>query len=106
MPKQEISFGHRALPEIPYYLGENFIEIVFLLLGVGVLLPWNAYVSAKPYFQSRLCGQGSFIAGDVELWFSVLYNGASVISLAAVVFAQYVCDGSNECIRIGSFEFR
>lgn len=36
-----------------------FIEFIFMFLGVGVLLPWNAYISAKPYFQSRLCDEDS-----------------------------------------------
>lgn len=77
------------------FLTEDYIKIVFHLLGVGVLLPWNAYISAKPYFQSRLCGDNYAIASDIELWFSILYNGASVITLAIVLFWQWL-DGSND----------
>ena len=39
----------------------GFIKGVFVILGVGVLLPWNAFVSAKPYFQARLCTEAFFV---------------------------------------------
>ena len=76
---------------------ENFIEVIFLLLGVGVLIPWNFFISAKPYFQSRLCDEDfDFDGDDIEFWFSVLYNGGSVLSLAFVLFFQYCyCDDRN-----------
>jgi hypothetical protein len=73
-------------------LTEGFIEIVFLLLGVGVLLPWNAFISAKPYFQARLCGDNDPVAGNIELWFSIIYNGASVLSLAVLLAVQLFQD--------------
>jgi hypothetical protein len=73
-------------------LTEGFIEIVFLLLGVGVLLPWNAFISAKPYFQARLCGDNDPVARNIELWFSVIYNGASVLSLAVLLAVQFFQD--------------
>jgi len=75
-----------------------------MLLGIGVLLPWNAYISAKPYFQARLfdCsspphdgygnGGNGGVDGDantLEAWFSLLFNGGSVISLAIMILLQY-----------------
>eukprot|EP00537_Pseudo-nitzschia_pungens_P003792 CAMPEP_0172361488 /NCGR_PEP_ID=MMETSP1060-20121228/5298_1 /TAXON_ID=37318 /ORGANISM="Pseudo-nitzschia pungens, Strain cf. cingulata" /LENGTH=625 /DNA_ID=CAMNT_0013083743 /DNA_START=154 /DNA_END=2031 /DNA_ORIENTATION=+ len=82
-------------------LSESFITIVFLLLGVGILLPWNAYISAKQYFVSRLCslsengGIYSNIDQSIEMWFSIIYNGASVLSLAVVILVQHLVDSSN-----------
>ena len=73
------------------------LSTVFLLLGIGVLLPWNAYISAKPYFQARLfdCsspnqdGSGNSGGDTMEAWFSLLFNGGSVISLAIMIVLQY-----------------
>jgi hypothetical protein len=76
-------------PQTPAYLNKRFIAIVFCWLGIGVLCPWNAFISARPYFQSRLCGQAASIATDVELLFSVVYNVASVLSLGVVLLLQY-----------------
>jgi hypothetical protein len=73
----------------PSNLNQRFIGTVFFLLGVGVLIPWNACISAKPYFQSRLCNDSSAVSMDVELWFSVVYNIASVLSLAVLLLMQY-----------------
>ncbi|KAG7355661.1 nucleoside transporter [Nitzschia inconspicua] len=76
-------------------VSEGFIEIVFFLLGVGILLPWNAYISAKQYFVSRICEEDPQLAQRIEMWFSILYNGACVLSLAVVIFVQYVTDDNN-----------
>jgi len=48
---------------------------IFYLLGIGLLVPWNAFVSAEPYFSKRMCGR------KVEIWFSLVYNISSVLSL-------------------------
>ena len=83
-------------------LTEGFIEIVFLWLGVGVLLPWNAFISAKPYFQARLCGEIDPVAQNVELWFSIVYNGASVMSLAVLIVVQFILYDNYEADDLGS----
>ncbi|XP_073514517.1 equilibrative nucleoside transporter 2 isoform X1 [Phyllobates terribilis] len=33
----------------------HFVTIIFLILGLGTLLPWNFFITAIPYFQTRLC---------------------------------------------------
>jgi hypothetical protein len=73
----------------PSYLNQRFIATVFCWLGIGVLCPWNAFISARPYFQSRLCGEAVSMATDVELWFSIVYNVASVLSLGVILLIQY-----------------
>ena len=72
---------------------ERFIKGVFVILGVGVLLPWNAFVSAKPYFQARLCAEASGISANIELWFGFIYNLSSVLSLASIILLQWWNDG-------------
>lgn len=92
----------------PFILSERFIKTIFLLLGVGILLPWNAYISAKQYFVSRLCNEtedednSHKIGQEIEMWFSVVYNGASVISLVVVILVQHLADGNKYNKRIKS----
>ena len=67
---------------------ERFVKGIFGLLGIGILLPWNAFISAKPYFQARLCSGGSGFSGNVELWFGLIYNLSSVLSLTFTILLQ------------------
>jgi hypothetical protein len=90
------------LPPAATVVSEGFIEIVFFLLGIGILLPWNAYISAKQYFVSRICEQDPILAQHIELWFSILYSGACVLSLAVVIFVQYVTDADGNNSRDGT----
>ena len=32
----------------------NIVYLIFLLFGIGVLLPWNAVLTAMPYFQDQV----------------------------------------------------
>ena len=76
-------------------LNQNCIlRSIFLLLGVGSLIPWNAFVSAKPYFQSRLCDANTSesIAPNFELWFGLIWNLASVVSLGLWIFYNHWSD--------------
>lgn len=68
---------------------ERFIKSIFGLLGIGVLLPWNAFVSAKPYFQARLCSGANGMSANIELWFGFIYNLSSVVSLAFIILLQW-----------------
>mmetsp|Transcript_40055 Transcript_40055/g.96712 ORF Transcript_40055/g.96712 Transcript_40055/m.96712 type:complete len:708 (+) Transcript_40055:301-2424(+) len=86
------------LPPAAKVVSEGFIEIVFLFLGIGVLLPWNAFISAKHYFTQRLCDEdtGRPVIESIEGYFSIIYNGASVLSLAVVILIQYLADDDDE----------
>jgi len=68
----------------PNRISPIWIRGTFLLLGVGILIPWNAFVSAKPYFQARLC-QNSKVIVDFELWFGLVWNMSSVFSLGFII---------------------
>ncbi|XP_032090199.1 equilibrative nucleoside transporter 2 [Thamnophis elegans] len=37
----------------------HFVGIIFFLLGLGTLLPWNFFITAIPYFKERLRGNCS-----------------------------------------------
>jgi len=76
----------------------HVLQAIFLLLGVGVLVPWNAFISAKGYFQSRLCNLNvetdtySTSISNIESVFAMLYNLASVTSLGLVIAIQALRD--------------
>ena len=53
---------------------------------MGILVPWNAFISAKSYFESRFCGGGHV---NFESTFAMLYNVSSVLSLSLVLFSQW-----------------
>ena len=66
-----------------------WVSATFCLLGVGILLPWNAFISAEPYFNARLCalypgGEG----GDIELFFGLVFNSMGFGCLAFLTFKQ------------------
>ena len=87
---------------------ESFIKTIFLLLGIGILLPWNAFISAKQYFVSRLCdleddGDNYHdVREEIEMWFSIVYNGAGVLSLVVVILVQHLADGNRYQKRMRS----
>ena len=64
--------------------GSSMVSAIFCLLGVGTLLPWNAFISSEPYFHARLCslfGDG----GGIELWFGLCFNACGFLTLIAVI---------------------
>jgi len=81
----------------------NLARWVFVLLGIGVLLPWNSFVSAEGYFEMRLCDDNNetIHAGDVGiggkwngepssfiLWFGFIYNGFGVAALGIMLLVH------------------
>mmetsp|Transcript_20644 Transcript_20644/g.44946 ORF Transcript_20644/g.44946 Transcript_20644/m.44946 type:complete len:664 (-) Transcript_20644:224-2215(-) len=72
-------------------LSDRMIRAIFLLLGVGILIPWNAFVSAKPYFTARLCQSGHDII-NFEEWFGLIWNLSSVSSLGLIIIGQSFSD--------------
>jgi hypothetical protein len=73
-------------------LSEGVVKIIFLLLGIGILLPWNAYVNAKPYFEARFCSSDGTETINFELWFGLAWNLASVVSLGSIIVFQMAKD--------------
>jgi len=54
--------------------------LIVLLLGVGLLFPWNAFISAPDYWQ-YIYGEDT----NVLFWFSVIYNWPNVVALVILV---------------------
>ena len=70
-----------------FVLSDGIIRAIFLLLGVGILIPWNAFVSAEQYFASRLCESGHDVI-NFEQWFGLVWNLSSVVSLGLIIVGQ------------------
>ena len=78
--------------------GNTIVKCVFTLLGIGFLLPWNAFISASEYFETRIqaCTSGSVYeenkdggsGNDFMLWFGLVYNISGVVSLAGMLISQ------------------
>jgi hypothetical protein len=60
----------------------RLVQCVFMLLGVGVLVPWNAFVSAATYFSHRLCLE------SIESIFAMTFNVSSVTSLGCILLCS------------------
>ena len=86
------SIGSRDEGRSTHQLSGSIVRVIFLLLGVGILMPWNAFVSAKPYFQSRLCSDDGQVIVDFELWFGLIWNLSSVLSLGLIILSTIVND--------------
>jgi len=52
-------------------------------MGLGTLFPWNAFITATSYFDSRFCGSSR--SSDYLAFFSVAFNITEVIALAFCV---------------------
>ena len=65
-------------------------QAIFFLLGVGILVPWNAYISAKAYFESRLCDE--YYQKHLESTFAIGYNSSSVLTLGLLIAVQWLSD--------------
>lgn len=58
--------------------------LIFFLFGVGMLFPWNIFITANKYFQRRF--RGSPAADNFQNFFSVGSMMTNLISLCLVVF--------------------
>ena len=70
--------------------GALIVRCGFTVLGIGFLLPWNAFISASAYFENRIhtCGTGNGTGNNFMLWFGLVYNLSGVTSLAFMLLSQ------------------
>ena len=60
--------------------------LIMFYLGLGQLLPWNAFITASGYFAQRFCN--SRYENDFENWFSLAFTLSQTIGLALAVIYQ------------------
>jgi hypothetical protein len=64
------------------------VFLIMFYLGLGQLLPWNAFITASGYFEQRFCN--SRYENDFENWFSLAFTLSQTIGLAlAVIYQNY-----------------
>lgn len=80
------SQAHQQIPR-----SDRFISFVFSLLGLGLLVPWNAFINAKPYFEARICSN-SALSGNIEVLISLVFTSSSVLSLFLMISYQSIHD--------------
>jgi hypothetical protein len=68
-----------SLPKDHYYL----VYIVFFLQGVGMLFPWNVFITASEYFHTRF--KGTSFSNNFENIFSFCYSGANLFFMILLV---------------------
>jgi hypothetical protein len=84
-------FGSRFLRRNP----RSILRAIFVLLGIGFLVPWNAFISAKDYFQSRFCDPSnpdSKISSTMLPLFVFVYTLSSVSALVLIISGQWFHD--------------
>lgn len=64
--------------------GQLTAFIIFFVLGVGNLLPWNAFITASTYYKNRFCGTA--FENSFESFFSMFYTVSQPIGLLATIF--------------------
>lgn len=60
--------------------------IIFFLLGIGMLFPWNVFINANEYFHARF--QGSPFTDSYPNFFSISYMISNVFWLAIALRTQ------------------
>ncbi|KEP55744.1 equilibrative nucleoside transporter [Rhizoctonia solani 123E] len=72
-------------PQLPEPLPmEPGVRLSFAVFGLGSLMPWNAMITAMPYFLARI--SGSPYASSFPSWLSVTWTFVGLISLACATW--------------------
>lgn len=91
--KEQNQRYHNYIEENRFIPEALLCSLLFTVLGIGYLLPWNAFLSATSYFNRRLCSSTSpFIQNQFEAIFGLVYNISATISLATMVMYLFYKD--------------
>ena len=66
----------------PYEDPYSMAYWIFYLLGIGQLFPWNAFITATHYYETRFCGAAGTLGDTFENWFSNSFMISNLIFLA------------------------
>jgi solute carrier family 29 (equilibrative nucleoside transporter), member 1/2/3 len=58
--------------------------VIFFILGLGNLLPWNAFITASSYYESRFCN--TTYEDSFESFFSMFYTVSQPIGLLLTIY--------------------
>jgi len=63
--------------------------VIFFILGIAMLLPWNVFITATSFFELKFAG--SVVFDNFESFFSIAYNTTNLLTLVAMVkMAQFM----------------
>lgn len=65
----------------------NLAYALLFLEGLGLLFPWNVFITAKSYFQYRVCGTS--FEHNFENFFGIVFNISNVLSLIVALKVQH-----------------
>ena len=71
------------------------IPYIFLLLGIGVLVPWNVFISLKSYYEARFCSTANLTetnGTNIESRFATAYNLSSIITMILLIAVRLFRD--------------
>ncbi|KAF8603545.1 hypothetical protein BDV93DRAFT_493461 [Ceratobasidium sp. AG-I] len=71
------------------------VRLSFGIIGLSALMPWNAMITAMPYFLARL--SGSSFSSSFPSWLSVIWTSTSFLSLA---YATWTAGNVIPAIRV------
>lgn len=60
---------------------------IAFLQGMGMLFPWNVFITAQTYFHNRFCG--SAYESNFENYFGVFYNVSGILTLLCLLKVQH-----------------
>eukprot|EP01137_Pigoraptor_chileana_P017577 Opistho-2@75857 len=66
----------------------NLAYLIMFIQGVGMLFPWNMFITATDYYQSRF--DNSSFADNFELYFTFTFQAANIIMLLFTVRFQHL----------------
>ena len=57
---------------------------IFFLQGLGMMFPWNVYITAQSYYKHRF--EGTAHTSNFTFWFSTCFQIANIVGLALAVY--------------------
>ncbi|XP_004363728.1 hypothetical protein CAOG_02889 [Capsaspora owczarzaki ATCC 30864] len=66
----------------------NVAFLIFFLLGVGCLFPWNAFITAESYFGDRF--NGTAYESSYSNYFTFTFQGTNILCLALSLRLQHL----------------
>jgi equilibrative nucleoside transporter 1/2/3 len=80
------------VPPIPFKDEGNAVYIIFFILGVGMLFPWNCFITSNEYFGIRF--KGSVFADNFQNYFSVTFMLSNLLFVSFILF--FILNRKNE----------
>lgn len=87
--QQDKDMARLSISSESHLEGQWLAFVIFFVLGVGNLLPWNAFITASNYYQARFCGTS--FEKSFESFFSMFYTISQPLGLiATIIFKKRV----------------